>query len=164
MTERDDRHDLAALRERLTAAREELAAVRVSSQRQAGPADPSTGESWHRGNVLGHVNEMLPFWTEQIRQANAGSGKVGRDESGAKRRREGIDSGDAAAEAQLRLEIEEGVGGVLLLMDGMSSADLRREVVYTTRAGIRPAEVGELLQLLIVRHLEDHLEQLAELG
>jgi hypothetical protein len=164
MTERDDRHDLAALRERLAAARKQFAALRASNERKSGPTDPSTGESWHRGNVLGHVNEMLPFWTEQIRLANAGSGNVGRDESGAKRRREGIDAGDAAAEAQLRLEIEEGVGGVLLLMDGMSSADLRREVVYTTRTGIRHAEVGELLQLLIVRHLEDHLEQLAELG
>jgi hypothetical protein len=164
MTERDDRHDLSALRERLTAARKQLAAMRASSERKTGPADPSTGESWHRGNVLGHVNEMLPFWTEQIRLANAGSGKIGRDESGAKKRREGIDSGDASAEAQLRLEIEEGVGGVLLLMDEMSPADLRREVVYTTRTGIRQADVGELLQLLVVRHLEDHLEQLAELG
>lgn len=164
MTERDDRHDLAALRERLTAARGKFAELRASNKRKTGPLDPSTGESWHRGNVLGHVNEMLPFWTEQIRLANAGSGKIGRDESGAKRRRQGIDSGDAAAEAQLRLEIEEGVGGVLRLMDEMSPADLRREVVYSTRTGIRHAEVGELLQLLIVRHLEDHLEQLAELG
>lgn len=164
MTERDDRHDLAALRERLTAARDKFAAMRISKERKSGPLDPTTGESWHRGNVLGHVNEMLPFWTEQIRLANAGSGNVGRDESGAQKRRQGIDSGEAAAEAQLRLEIEEGVGGVLLLVDEMSPADLRREVLYTTRTGIRHAEVGELLQLLIVRHLEDHLEQLAELG
>jgi len=164
VTERDDRHDLSALRERLTAARMQLAAMRASSERKSGPTDPSTGESWHRGNVLGHVSEMLPFWTEQIRLANAGSGKVGRDESGAERRRHGIDSGDDAAEAQLRLEIEEGVGGVLRLMEEMSPADLKREVVYSTRTGIRHAEVGELLQLLIVRHLEDHVEQLAELG
>jgi hypothetical protein len=164
MTERDDRHDLAALRKRLTAARESFATMRISKERNPGPTDPSTGESWHHGNVLGHVNEMLPFWTEQIRLANAGSGKMGRDESGTKRRRLGIDSGDAVTETQLRLEIENGIGDVVLLMDEMSPSDLKREVVYSTRTGIRHAEVGELMQLLIVRHLEDHLEQLAELG
>ena len=88
MTERDDRHDLSALRERLTAARKQLAAMRVSSERKAGPADPATGESWHRGNVLGHVNEMLPFWTEQIRLANAGSERSGATSQGAERRRQ----------------------------------------------------------------------------
>jgi DinB family protein len=163
MTERDDRHDLPVLRRRLEAARKRFAGMRVSNQRDPGPTDPATGESWHRGNVLGHVKEMLPFWTEQLRLANSGSGKIGRDESGAKSRRQGIDSGDAAGETQLRLDIEDGIGGVLLLMEEMSPADLERTVVYTSREGTREAEVGELLQLLIVRHLEDHLEQLAEL-
>jgi len=164
MTERDDRHDLPALGRRLEAAQKRFAGMRESTQRDPGPTDPATGESWHRGNVLGHVNEMLPFWTEQIRLANAGSGKVGRDESGAKSRRRGIDSGNEAAERRLRLDVEQGIGAVLLLMDGMSPADLERKVVFTTREGSREAEVGELLQFLIVRHLEDHLEQLAELG
>jgi hypothetical protein len=136
----------------------------VSDQREAGPIDPSTGESWHRGNVLGHVNEMLPFWTEQIRLARAGSGKVGRDASGAKSRRQGVDSGNVAGEAQLRQSVDEGIGGVIALVDEMSPGDLERKVVFTNREGSREAEVGELLQQLIVSHLEDHLEQLAALS
>ncbi len=163
MSRRDDSHDLAALRERLAAARDGLARLPDSDERHAGPADPSTGESWHRGNVLGHVNEMLPYWTDQIRRATAGSGMVGRDQEGAVHRRHGIDQGDAATETELRRSVEEGIGGALEMMAGMSPADLEVVVVYHTRDGDRDARLGELLQTLIVGHLEDHVEQLADL-
>ncbi len=163
MTDRDDRHDLNALRDRMGEARKRFSAMGASDQREAGPVDPSTGESWHRGNVLGHVNEMLVFWTAQIRLANAGSGKVGRDETGARSRRFGVDSGNGAGEAQLRQSVDDGIGGVLILMNEMSAGDLERKVTFTNREGSREAEVGELLQQLIVLHLEDHLEQLATL-
>ena len=164
MSERDDSHDLVALRRRLEAARVRLSRLPVARERNVGPADPTTGEAWHRGNVLGHLNEMLPFWTEQIRRATHGSGEIGRDESGALHRREGIDQGNAAAEAQLRRDVDKGIGGVLTLMDEMSPADLAQTVVFQTREGRRDARLGELMQILIVGHLEDHLEQLDALG
>lgn len=164
MSEPDDSHDLAALRVRLTSARERLARLPVANDRHAGPTDPSTGEGWHRGNVLGHVNEMLPFWTDQIRSAGAGSGKVGRDQAGATHRRQGIEQGDAATEVELRLTVDQGIGGVLELLEVLTPDDLERVVVYHSRDGDRDAQLGELLQLLIVGHLEDHLAQLASLG
>ena len=164
MTEPDDSHDLVALRERLIAARNGYAALPLSDDRRTGPTDPSTGESWHRGNVLGHVNEMLPYWTVQIRRATAGSGTMGRDQEGAAQRRQGIDQGDAAAEEQLRLAVDEGIEGVVELLALMKPDDLERIVVYHSRAGDRDARVGELLQILIVGHLEEHLAQLAGLG
>jgi hypothetical protein len=164
MTERDDSHDLEALQQRLKASREGFAVLPVAGERRSGPTDPSTGESWHRGNVLGHVSEMLPYWTEQIQAAAAGSGKVGRDPEGAKRRRQGIDQGDAASDSELRLAIVEGIGGVLELMAVMSPGDLERVVVFHSRAGDRDARLGELMQTLVVVHLEDHLAQLAELS
>jgi hypothetical protein len=163
MTEKDDSHDLPALRERLVAARARLARLPASKVRAAGPADPQTGESWHRGNVLGHVNEMLPFWTDQIRRAVAGSGNVGRDQAGATHRRQGIDLGDAAADADLTPAIEQGIEGALRLLNEMSPDDLEREVVYHSREKDRDARLGELLQTLVVLHLEDHIEQLASL-
>jgi hypothetical protein len=164
MSEPDDSHDLAALRTRLQAAREHLARLPVANDRHAGPTDPSTGEGWHRGNVLGHVNEMLPFWTEQIRQAGEGSGKVGRDQEGATHRRQGIDQGNAQTEGELRLSVDGGIEGVLELIEALSPDDLERAVTYHSRDGDRDARLGELLQLLIVVHLEDHLAQLASLG
>jgi hypothetical protein len=164
ISEPDDSHDLAALRTRLHTARERLARLPVANDRHAGPTDPSTGEGWHRGNVLGHVNEMLPFWTDQIRRASEGSGKVGRDQEGATQRRQGIDQGNATTEGELRLSVDVGIERVLELMEALSSDDLERVVAYHSRAGDRDAQLGELLQLLIVGHLEDHLAQLASLG
>jgi hypothetical protein len=163
VNERDDSHDLAALRVRVVTARESLARLPISRPRQAGPPDPATGESWHRGNVLGHMGEMLPYWTDQIRRAKAGSGKMGRDEAGAAERRDGIDRGDAASEAELKRAVDRGLEGVVKLLDKLSPDDLERHVVFHNREGEREARVGELLQTLVVGHVEDHLAQLASL-
>lgn len=163
MSERDDSHDPAALRERLEAARERLARIPISRPRHAGPADPSTGESWHRGNVLGHLSEMLPYWTDQIRRAKAGSGKMGRDEEGATQRRQGIDQGDAAGEAELKRTIDRGIAGAAKLLEKLTPEDLERTVDFHNREGNRRARVGELVQMLIVGHLEEHVKQLTEL-
>jgi hypothetical protein len=163
MSDRDDNHDLKALRERLATAREHLARLPISSPRHAGPTDPATGESWHRGNVLGHLNEMLPYWTDQIRRAKAGSGRVGRDEEGTELRRQGIDHGDAAGEAELKRSIDKKIGGVVKLLEKLTPEDLKRTVAFHTREGDREAQIGELLQILVVGHLEEHVAQLASL-
>jgi len=163
MSELDDSHDLQALRERVAAARAGLASTPLSAERGAGPADPETGESWHRGNVLGHVSEMLDYWTAQIQRAIEGSGTIGRDEKGVKSRREGIDHGDATSERELKDRVDEKIGRVLVMLAAIEPDDLERTVVFHNREGNREARVGELLQTLIVSHLEDHIEQLASL-
>jgi hypothetical protein len=164
MRERDDSHDLAALLQRLIAARASLARLPVSKDRDSGPVDPATGESWHRGNVLGHMSEMLTYWTDQIRRAKDGSGTVGRDQEGASQRRQGIDRGNAVAEAELKLAVDDEIGSVEALLGELSPGDLERTVVFHNREGDREARVGELLQMLIVGHLEEHIAQLASLG
>jgi hypothetical protein len=162
--EPDEGSDVPAMRARLVAARGRLDALPITGRLDAGPADPTTGESWHRGHVLGHMSEMMPYWTEQLRRAAAGSGEVGRDQAGYQHRRQGIDRGEAAREAELKLAIDEGIAGVLELLDRLSPADLDRKVVYHSRDGDREARVGELLELLVIDHVESHLSQLASLG
>ena len=164
MSEPDEGHDIAAMRSRLVAARLRLDALPISGRLDAGPADPTTGERWHRGNVLGHMSEMMPFWTEQLRRAAAGSGEVGRDQAGYQLRRRGIDRGEAATEADLKLAVDQGIAGVLELLDGLSPGDLDRQVVYHSRAGDREARVGELLDMLVIKHVEEHVSQLGGLG
>ena len=158
-----DSHDLQALRERVAAARADLARTPLSKDRGAGPVDPATGESWHRGNVLGHISEMLDYWTGQIQGAIEGSATMGRDEQGAALRRQGIDHGNAASEVELRRAIDEKIGRVLVLLAAMSPDDLERTVDFHNREGNRQARVGELLQNLVVGHLEEHIGQLAGL-
>lgn len=164
MSEPDDSHDLQALRERVAATRARLAGTPVSKARGAGPVDPVTGESWHRGNVLGHMSEMLDYWTVQIQRAVAGSKSMGRDQQGAALRRQGIDHGNASTEVELRRGVDQKIGHVLVMLASMTPDDLERTVVFTNRDGTRDARVGELLQMLVVRHLEEHVQQLGGLG
>ena len=159
----DDSHDLQAMRERVAAARALLASTPATQERGAGPVDPATGEAWHRGNVLGHMSEMLDYWTGQIQRATKGSETMGRDEQGTALRREGIEQGDGLSEVVLRKAIDERIGRVLVMLVAMTPEDLERTVDFHNREGNRVARVGELLQTLVVRHLEDHVAQLAGL-
>jgi hypothetical protein len=160
----DDGQNPQAMRARLVAARARLDRLPIAVRRDAGPTDPVTGESWHRGNVLGHMSEMIDYWTAQLRSAAAGSRVVGRDEAGYLQRRQGIDRGNAATEANLKVTVDQGIGGVIVLLDSLSPADLDREVVYHSRDGDRDARVGELLEILLVRHVEEHVAQLVSLS
>src|ERR1700682_3367014 len=160
----EDGQNPQAMRARLVAARANLYGLPIAVRLDAGPTHPTTGESWHRGNVLGHMSEMIDYWTQQLGSAAAGSKEVGRDEEGYVSRRRGIDRGNAATEASLKGAVDQGIGGVIALLDSLSPADLAREVVYHSHAGDRDARVGELLEILLVRHVEDHVAQLASLG
>jgi hypothetical protein len=107
---------------------------------------------------------MLPFWTAQLELAAKGAGDVGRDESGYELRREGVHHGDAATEAELRHEVDAGVNGVLVMLDQLPAEDLEREVAFHGRDGDRRARVHELIETLIVVHLEEHVDQVAALS
>lgn len=164
MIVRDDSDDLQALRERLQAAGKSLARLPISNRPEVGPTDASTGESWHRGNVLGHMSEMLGYWRNQLRRANEGSGNVGRDEAGAQLRRRGIDRGEPDKEADLKLAVDGEIKQMLQELDAWSPTDLERKVVFHNRDGHREARLGELVQMLVVAHLEEHIAQLSSLG
>ena len=161
---RNDLQDVAVMRSRLVAARARLQGLALASRLDTGPTDPSTGESWHRGNVLGHMSEMTDYWIVQLRNAAAGTNEVGRNEEGYKSRRHGIDLGDAATEAELKIAVDGGIGRVIDLLESFSAADLDRAVVYHSRDGDRDARLGELLEMLLVEHIEEHVSQLASLS
>jgi hypothetical protein len=163
MSLRDDTHDPLALLERLEAARERLARLPISRPRHAGAPDPETGETWHRGNVLGHMSEMLPYWTDQIRRAKAGSARMGRDEEGVAHRRQGIEQGDVASEAELKRAVDRGIVGAAKLLAKLTAEDLDRTVNFHNREGDREARIGQLLETLVVGHVEEHVAQLASL-
>jgi hypothetical protein len=164
MKKQDDMNDVGVMRSRLVTARLRLEELPLANRLDTGPTDPATGESWHRGNVLGHMNEMIDYWTVQLRSAAAGSKEVGRDEAGYQSRRHGIDGGNAATEAELKVAVDGGIGRAIALLDSFSPADLDRKVVYHSRTGDRDARVGELLESLLVEHVEEHVSQLADLG
>jgi DinB superfamily len=155
--------DLASFRERLGLAREALAGAPLVGAGQAGPPDQKTGERWDRTNVLGHVAEMLPHWTSQVRAAIGGATEIGRGESGYAHRREGIDSGRSVEEAELRSRIDAGIDGLLRLLGEMGEDDLDRPVTYRTHDGEQRVDLRYVLEELLVGHTEAHVRQLQEL-
>jgi hypothetical protein len=152
--------DLESYRRRAREAGAALAALPLVGRGELGPPDERTGERWDRSNVLGHVAEMLPYWTLQVREVLGGATQIGRDEAGNLRRREGIDSGPAAPEEELRRDIEHGLGGLERLLDEMREEDLERTALYVAQSGNREVKLREVLDMLLIGHLEAHLDQL----
>jgi len=158
--------EIGGYRRRVEAARREVAALPRLGWGQAGPVDEQTGERWDRGNVLGHMAEMLPFWTAQVRAVvEGGRTVIGRDELGYASRRQGIEGGREAGEEELLGGVAAGLDDLLALLGSLRAEDLDRRVTY--RAARRPAREVDLryiLEELQVGHVEDHLRQLRELG
>ena len=156
--------DIDGLRERVEAARRDYAELAMEGWGEPGPVDEGTGERWDRGNVLGHVAEMLPFWTGQIHAVLDGTqGEMGRDPVGTAQRRMGIDSGREAGEDGLLTRVDEGMAGLEALLADMSDADLDRPLRYRASDSLRDVDLRYAVEHILVGHLEDHLGQLRTL-
>jgi len=155
--------EIEGLQQRVEAVRREYAALPRDGWGEPGPEDEQTGERWDRGNVLGHVAEMLPYWTGQVRAVLDGSGDMGRDSVGMAQRRMGIDSGREAGEDGLLTRVDEGMAGLEALLADMSDADLDRPLRYRASDSLRDVDLRYAVEHILVGHLEDHLGQLRTL-
>jgi DinB superfamily len=155
--------EIEGLRQRVEVVRREYAALPRDGWGEPGPADERTGERWDRGNVLGHVAEMLPFWTAQIRAVIGGAGEMGRDAVGMAQRRMGIDSGREAGEDGLLTRIDEGMAGLQGLLADVRDADLDRPLRFRSPDAERDRDLRWTLEHMLVGHLEEHLGQLRSL-
>jgi hypothetical protein len=156
--------ELETKRERLAQARTRLRELPQIGPGDAGAPDPETGEAWNRSNVLGHVAEMMPFWTGQLKTVLGGAAETGRGESGYALRREGIDAGPSADEAELRARIETALDDLTATLDGMQAADLKRPIHHRAGTSERDVDLGWLLEDMLVAHFEAHVKQLEELS
>ncbi|HKF77703.1 MAG TPA: hypothetical protein VKF59_16305 [Candidatus Dormibacteraeota bacterium] len=156
--------DIERYRERVEAARRQVTGLPRDGWGEPGPPDAETGERWDRGHVLGHVAEMLPYWTAQVGAVLEGAGAMGRDELGYAQRRRAIDgSRDADADALLG-RIDVGLKGLLGLLERMTDADLERPLLLRGDSGPREVPLRVPIEQMLVGHVEAHLHQLAELG
>lgn len=155
--------EVAAYRARVEAARREYAALPRAGWGEPGPLDAQTGERWDRGHVLGHVAEMVPFWTARVRAALAGATEIGRGERGYAERRRGIDVAHERDQAELLLAIDAGIAGLLRLLDELDEKALDRRVTYRSQTGDREVDLRFPIEELLVGHLEAHLRQLRDL-
>jgi DinB family protein len=115
---------------------------------------------WGPREVLGHVNEMLPYWTDQLELVLAGDpttpvpfGRVATDQS----RLDRIDADRAKPVAVLLDEIGGGLDRVLSFLGGLSPADAERLGAHPTRGTIT---IRESAERFFATHLEEHVDQL----
>lgn len=153
----------ATFQERVEQALSQFREIDGGNWFQFGPPDPATGERWSPGNVLGHMAESLPFWTAQLRDAASGRGSIGRGEAGYRQRRSAIDSGPHRSEVQLREEVEHSVAAVLEFLSELLPEQLDAQITYVRSAETKLRGLGELVDELLVHHLESHVAQLRAL-
>ncbi len=153
----------AELRDRARQAGARLRQIPASGRGEYGAPDPETGERWNRGNVLGHVAEMLAFWIDQVEAAVGGQTVVGRDEPGYAKRQEGIERGDVVEESELRTSIEGSLRDLDRLLGTMPENALATQIVYRRQDGDRNLTLGTFIDQALVGHFEDHVAQLESL-
>ncbi len=144
---------------RLAEAAEQFRQLPHSDSHQPGPPDPKTGERWDRFNVLGHMAEMLSFWSDEIGRAVASDRVFGR-QPGSSGRLDGIESGHLVGEADLRARIDRGLAAARGLLQSVAVEDLDRTLQSTTRGAIT---LREAIDFYLVGHFCDHVKQLQEI-
>jgi DinB superfamily len=123
-------------------------------------ADPETGEQWDRGQVLAHVAEILPYWSEQIELVVERGGGVpfGRVKSDPERNA-AIERDRLVDTAELLRRMDQGLLGVLALLDRLDERALERT---GTHERIGEMTAAAIVDRFLVEHLEEHAEQLEE--
>lgn len=154
---------IAGFRRRVIAARNEFHGIPMAGRGEYGPPDPVTGERWDRSNVLAHMCDLLPFWTGQIRSVLGGATWVGRGDNGYAARRGAIASGPGRAEAELRACIERGIDELLDVLNQLTPVDLEMRIEHRRASETRVRPLEELVDTILVSHLEAHVRQLREL-
>ena len=115
---------------------------------------------WGPPELLAHVNEMLPYWTNQLEMVLAGNGSeavpFGRVASDPGRlgrigsdRRRPID--------ELLGEIEAGVERAGAFAAGLSAEDAEWRGLHSTRGEL---SLAAAMERFLAGHLEEHAEQL----
>lgn len=117
--------------------------------------------SWGPREVLGHVNEMLPYWVEQLGFVLAADpadgpvafGRIASDQS----RLDRIAADRAKTVDVLLDEIASGIDRAAGFIEGLTRADLERTGLHPSRGEIA---IGAGLEVFLVGHIADHNQQL----
>jgi hypothetical protein len=115
---------------------------------------------WGPRELLGHVDEMLPYWTDQLEMVLAGDratpvpfGRVATDQS----RLDRIDADRRKPAGAILDDIAAGLERVRSFLDGLGPGDGDRIGAHPTRGDIT---IRDSVERFLVSHLEDHVAQL----
>ncbi len=115
---------------------------------------------WGPPELLGHVDEMLPYWVDELERVLAGEraaavpfGRIASDASRLAR----IDADRHRPIGDLLDDIAGGIERAGAFADRLSSGDAQRLGLHPSRGEIT---VGDSIERFLTGHLEDHVEQL----
>jgi hypothetical protein len=118
---------------------------------------------WGPPEVLGHVDEMLSYWVDELERVVAGDpagpvafGRVATDTS----RLDRIDAERRRPMTEILDGIGAGLGRANAFVGRLGPEDLARVGVHKTRGEI---SVAESIDRFLTTHLADHLAQLREI-
>jgi hypothetical protein len=118
---------------------------------------------WGPREVLGHVDEMLPYWTEQLEAVLAGEpaapvpcGRIATDQS----RLDRIDADRARPAGEQLDSITAGLARAEAFVTGLTTADGARLGRHPTRGDLT---VRDSVERFLAAHLEEHVVQLREI-
>jgi hypothetical protein len=118
---------------------------------------------WGPREVLAHVNEMLPYWSEQLEGVLAGDpstavefGRVATDTTRLAR----IGADRQRPTGELLDDTAGGLDRAGSFLAGLSPADGERRGLHPSRGELT---VGASAERFLVGHLEDHVTQLREI-
>jgi hypothetical protein len=118
---------------------------------------------WGPREVLAHVNEMLPYWAEQLEGVLAGDpgtavpfGRVATDPARLGR----IEADRQRSAGELLDEIANGLERASAFIEGLSADDAERRGLHSTRGELT---VRASVERFLVSHLEEHVAQLREI-
>ena len=120
-------------------------------------AIPSEAE-WSALQTLGHVVEMIPYWLAHCRALIAAAGEppaFGRTLESPERL-EGVERAETLGPDRLLIQLETEVRNAAQAIRGMTPDEMGKKGLHIRRGEMAVADV---LEVFIVKHAEDHLEQ-----
>lgn len=119
-------------------------------------------DDWGVREVLAHLAEMVPYWTDEAERIVAGPtepapfGRVATDPV-----RVAIIGRDRTLPAVVLVErVADEVGLTLRRLERMTDADLARQGLHPRRGAM---SVGELVERFVTGHLAEHVAQLRDI-
>lgn len=115
---------------------------------------------WGPREVLGHVDEMLPYWVDELSRVVAGDGatpvafgRIATDQS----RLDRIDADRRLPTGELLDSIDAGLQRTIAFVEGLSATELERIGAHPSRGEL---SVAASIERFLVSHLEEHVVQL----
>ena len=153
----------ADLQRRLTAVEARLRALAQKPLEGRTEPDPETGERWDAGQVWAHVAEFIPYWIAQTERVLAAESAdpvpFGRTRASADRV-DAIERDRNRGASSLWHDIREDLNDLRALVDEIPENRWRVRGLHPTRG---PMPVSQIVEEMLVSHLEEHASQLEHL-